>query len=70
MPQVRNIRAYLLTTLFNALLTMNNHYQAEVQHDFGFILVENGLKLRHIFRHKKTEYGGKAMSNEKKTADW
>ncbi len=33
--QVRNIRAYLLTTLFNAPLTMNNHYQAEVQHDFG-----------------------------------
>ena len=29
------IRAYLLTTLFNAPLTMNNHYQAEVQHDFG-----------------------------------
>ena len=33
--QVRNIRAYLLTTLFNAPLTMNNHYLAEVQHDFG-----------------------------------
>ncbi len=33
--QIRNIRAYLLTTLFNAPLTMNNHYQAEVQHDFG-----------------------------------
>ena len=33
--QVRNIRAYLLTTLFNAPLTMNNYYQAEVQHDFG-----------------------------------
>ena len=26
---------YLLTTLFNAPLTMNNYYQAEVQHDFG-----------------------------------
>ena len=33
--RVRNIRAYLLTTLFNAPLTMNNYYQAEVQHDFG-----------------------------------
>ena len=33
--KVRNIRAYLLTTLFNAPLTMNNYYQAEVQHDFG-----------------------------------
>lgn len=33
--KVRNIRAYLLTTLFNAPLTISNHYQAEVQHDFG-----------------------------------
>ena len=31
--QVRNIRAYLLTTLYNAPVTMNHHYRAEIQHD-------------------------------------
>lgn len=33
--QVRNIRAYLLTALYNALATISNHYQAAVRHDFG-----------------------------------
>lgn len=34
--QVHNIRAYLLTALYNAPITINSHYQAEVRHDFGF----------------------------------
>ena len=33
--QIRNIRAYLLTALYNAPVTINNYYQAAVQHDFG-----------------------------------
>lgn len=33
--QVRNIRAYLLATLYNAPVTKSNYYQAAVQHDFG-----------------------------------
>lgn len=33
--QVRNIRAYLLTALYNAPITISNYYQAAVQHDFG-----------------------------------
>lgn len=33
--QVRNIRAYLLTALYNAPVTISNYYQAAVQHDFG-----------------------------------
>ena len=33
--QVRNIRAYLLTTLYNAPVTINNYYQAAIQHDFS-----------------------------------
>lgn len=33
--QVRNIRAYLLTALYNAPATISNYYQAAVQHDFG-----------------------------------
>ena len=33
--QIRNIRAYLLTALYNAPMTINNYYQAAVQHDFG-----------------------------------
>ena len=33
--QIRNIRAYLLTALYNAPVTMSPYYQAAVQHDFG-----------------------------------
>ena len=33
--QIRNIRAYLLTALYNAPTTINNYCQAAVQHDFG-----------------------------------
>ncbi len=33
--QVRNIRAYLLTALYNAPATISNYYQAAIQHDFG-----------------------------------
>lgn len=33
--QIRNIRAYLLTALYNAPVTISNYYQAAVQHDFG-----------------------------------
>jgi len=31
---IRNIRAYLLTTLYNASLTIDNYYAAKVNHDF------------------------------------
>ena len=31
---IRNIRAYMLTTLYNASLTMDNYYSALVNHDF------------------------------------
>lgn len=32
--QVRNIRAYLLTALYNAPVTISHYYQAAVQHDY------------------------------------
>lgn len=32
--KVGNIKAYLLTALYNAPMTINNYYQAEVNHDF------------------------------------
>ena len=32
---IRNIRAYLLTTLYNAPTTMDNFYSAKVNHDFN-----------------------------------
>lgn len=35
--QIRNIRAYLLTALYNAPTTVNQFYQAEIRHDFGAI---------------------------------
>ena len=38
--QIRNIRAYLLTTLYNAPVTINNYYQAAAQHDFPRPLLE------------------------------
>ena len=31
--EVRNMKQYLLTVLFNAPTTMNNHYTAQVNHD-------------------------------------
>ena len=31
--KVENIRAYLLTTLYNATMTMENFYRSEVHHD-------------------------------------
>ena len=33
--QIRNIRAYLLTALYNVPTTISNYYQAAAQHDFG-----------------------------------
>ena len=34
---IRNIKAYLLTTLYNSLLTINSYYRAEVNHDlYGY----------------------------------
>ena len=33
--QIHNIRAYLLTALYNAPVTINSYYRAAVQHDFG-----------------------------------
>ena len=31
---LRNIRSYMLTTLYNAPVTCSNYYKAEVNHDF------------------------------------
>ena len=31
---IRNIKAYLLTALYNASLTIDNYYSALVNHDF------------------------------------
>jgi len=33
--EIRNIKAYLLTALYNAPLTMGNHYTALVAHDMA-----------------------------------
>lgn len=35
--KIRNIRAYLLTALYNAPITIGQFYQTEIQHDFGAI---------------------------------
>ena len=32
--KVRNIRSYMLTTLYNAPVKCSNYYKAEVNHDF------------------------------------
>lgn len=32
--KVRDIRSYMLTTLYNAPVTCSNYYKAEVNHDF------------------------------------
>lgn len=42
--KVTNIRAYLITALYNAPLTMNHYYQQEVQHDmYGGGWEEKGI---------------------------
>ena len=33
--QINNIKAYLLTALYNAPMTMGFFYAAQVRHDFG-----------------------------------
>ena len=51
--RIRNIRSYLLTTLYNAPTTMAQYYQAAVQHapDCGrrrrTVCAQPGLPLRH-----------------------
>lgn len=35
--KIKNIRAYLLTTLYNSFMTVNHYYQAEVNHDLSDI---------------------------------
>jgi hypothetical protein len=32
--KIRNIKGYLLTSLYNAYSTIDNYYTAEVNHDF------------------------------------
>ena len=34
--QVRNIKQYLLATLYNAPTTIDSYYAAQVRHDFGW----------------------------------
>ena len=34
-PEIRNIRAYLLTALYNAPATMDSYYSALVSHDLN-----------------------------------
>lgn len=35
--RVGNIKAYLLTVLFNAAATMHSYYDAQVRHDFPLL---------------------------------
>ena len=43
--KITNIRAYLITALYNAPATMNHYYQQEVQHDmYGGGWAEKGLR--------------------------
>ena len=39
--KVKNIRKYLLATLFNAPATMDGYYRAEVNHDMSFLAYRN-----------------------------
>lgn len=34
--QIRNIKQYLLATLYNAPVTVDSYYSAQVQHEFGW----------------------------------
>ena len=42
--KITNIRAYLITALYNAPATINHYYQQEVQHDmYGRVWAETGI---------------------------
>ena len=47
---IRNIRAYLLTTLYNAVLTMDNYYSAKVNHDLYGVPDSSGTPFFHAQR--------------------
>ena len=34
--QIRNIKQYLLATLYNAPVTVDSYYSAQVRHEFGW----------------------------------
>lgn len=63
--EIRNIRAYLLTALYNAPVTMSPYYQAAVQHDFSYPQREwtGGVVL--MSRYKTKNY-----SNRREYLDW
>jgi len=42
--KIRNIKAYLLTALYNATVTMDTYYRAEVNHDFANGNLRKGVK--------------------------
>ena len=47
---IRNIRAYLLTTLYNATLTIDNYYSAKVNHDLYGVPDSSGMPFFHAQR--------------------
>ena len=47
---IRNIRAYLLTTLYNAALTIDNYYSAKVNHDLYGVPESSGTPFFHAQR--------------------
>ena len=47
---IRNIRAYLLTTLYNATLTIDNYYSAKVNHDLYGVPDSSGTPFFHVRR--------------------
>lgn len=51
---IRNIRAYLLTTLYNAALTIDNYYSAKVNHDLYGVPDSSGTPFFHAQRKEES----------------
>ena len=47
---IHNIRAYLLTALYNAALTIDNYYSAKVNHDLYGVPDSSGTPFFHVRR--------------------
>ena len=46
--QIRNIKQYLLATLYNAPVTVDSYYSAQVRHEFGWSIVHS-TRTQHLF---------------------
>ena len=71
--KVRNIKSYLLTTLYNSFSTIEHYYRAEVNHDKEDLLKEKNSilnKLRKLQYRQKQEQLTERRQKQHNRDDW